>query len=324
MSSLEQTVQGWWFDLREQMRHPTELYTSLFPPAEGGAPQAVLQGVARDLEQAVEGGTLEVKRHRFTTLYVELEEAEFSSEIFGQLHPLAMRARGLILAIAIERMLLNREIPFVDQDHSGDSPENEPREESSGTTESREIKEIIQDIQEIIAADPSAKMNAAVKNILLQLQKYRSEAATYQKLKEQATGYRLEMYSKTFAATFQNIFSSIQKNYHQYRQEQRDMRRQEQQSVLAQMDTREWTRVLMREMEEANRIAASLTFLAKEHSGLREPLVELARRRAITMKLLDTDRHHGETAAGGEAAGQRLSRIVALETARHLHRLCGC
>ncbi len=313
VGSLEQAVQGSWFDLREQIRHPNELFESLFPGTEGNSAQALLIDLARELDQAVEGGVLEVKKHRFTTLFVELEEAEFSSEIFSHLKELARRARVLAMAIALQRALLSQEIPFMDDEEKPDEPE-----------EPGEIRQIIQDIQEIIAADPSAKMNAAIKNILLQLQKYRTETATYQKLKEQATGYRLEMYSKTFAATFQNIFTSIRRNYDQFRKEQDEMRRQEQRSVIASLETREWTRALMRQMEEANRIAATLTFLAGEHSGMREPLVELSRRRAMMMKLLETDRIQGEDCAGGEAAARRLNRILAIEVAKQLHRLCGC
>jgi hypothetical protein len=152
----------------------------------------------------------------------ELADAEYSSEVFSRLDALTHEATGLVLVGVVQRALLAGEVSF--ETGTGDA---EPSGSSAKEAENAEINEIIQDIKEIVANDPSAKMNAAIKNVLLQVQKYREEAATFKKLKEQANDYRLEMYSKTFAATFKEIFTSIRKNYAAYIEEQEEKRRAE-------------------------------------------------------------------------------------------------
>lgn len=325
MSSLEQAVAGSWFDLREQIRHPIQFMEVLFPRAQRAGAAAVLTTLAIDLEQAVEGGVVEVTRGRMMGLYVELEEAQFSSGMFTQLEDLALRARGVVAVMATERALLTGELPVHQEappepEDSTDTQEAPPA--SKGAT-AVEIQQIIQDIQTIMAADPSVKMNGAVKNILLQLQKYRTEAAQFQKLKAQATGHRLELYSRTFAVSFQKIFQSIQRNYEDFQAEQsaQTSPAAKDQNPLTGLEVIPWVRVIQAQMEEAHRVIAVLSALKTRSSGLREPLVALSRRRGEMLTLLQQEEEARVTCAGSPGAAHQLNRFLARQVAWHLrHR----
>lgn len=321
MAELDQSVRGAWFEVRERLRRPRELFEHLCPDSATSRLPSLLGEVAAELDNAVEGGVLEVKRRRLTALYVELEEAEFSSEVFGRLPELARRAGAVLLVTALEHAYLAGDLVLREGDHEANQAPDQDDGAGATTGEEPDIKQIIADIQDIIAADPSAKMDAAIKNILLQLQKYRNEVETFRKLKEQATGHRLEMYSRTFAATFQSIFASIRKNYASYRTQLEGRRRDAQVSALTHMDTKPWVKAVTAQLQETTRIHATLTFLAGEHSDLREPLVALARRRGTAMQLLEHESTTGEACAGDRAAALRINRLLAVAIARYLRHL---
>ncbi len=326
MSSVDQAVRGGWYELREHLRRPRDLFNHLFPGSEANAVSGLLSEAAADLDNAVEDGVLEVKRRRMNILYVELEDAEYSSDVFSRLGSLSRRAAVTILIMGIQRAYLTEEVTLEHDDEdeagqSGGAPTGEASGETAETTmDANDIKEIIADVQQIIAADPSAKMNGAIKNIMLQLQKYRTEAATFRKLKEQSSGYRLEMYSKTFAATFQNIFNSIRRNYESYQAEQKGRPRTTPSVVLSELNTTHWARVVSQQLEEADRLRSGLAFLAGRHSSLREPVVALARRRGTMGELFQVEVTTAEDCTGSESTAWRLNRLMARDIARRLRR----
>jgi len=248
-------------------------------------------------------------------IFGELAEAEYSSEVFSRLGELEHRLTGIVLITAMERALLTRDLAFISREETQEATE---AAEQSG--ESADVNQIIADVKEIVQADPNAKMNAAIKNILLQLQKYREETATYRKLKEQANSYRLEMYSRTFAATFNQIFDSIRKNYAAFLEEQEAAKRRGRKSVVQDLDTRTWTRDLTHHLERLSWARSTVMFARKEHAGVREPLVRLSRRRDEFLQEITAEKDTAADAAGGEAAAHRLSRLIAQDTARRLRR----
>ncbi|MCG8481423.1 MAG: hypothetical protein MI724_20180 [Spirochaetales bacterium] len=328
MASLEQVTSGEWFEIRERLRHPRRLYEHLVSSHSDETAATVLGEAASELERAIEGGVFEFRRHALAHLFSELAEAEFSSEIFARLSDLERRVTAMILASSCQRALISGDLAFSDPasaEQSDDTAhgvpgEGTPREDKAGPATARDVNEIMSDIKEILAADPSARMNTAIKNILLQLQRYREEAATYRKLKEQATSYRLEMYSKTFASTFRQIFESIRKNYSAFLEEQQGIDSHRSASPVRDLDVKAWVRILTGEMEELSFIRSTLIFVADKQSGMRGPLVRLARRRDEVLALVDEEEEAAADATGGEGAVHTLSRILAQETAGVLRR----
>lgn len=312
MATLEQTVQNMWGELRENLRRPRELYSHLHAGARSEEMTALLLETAKELENAIEGGVQEVKRRRLNVLYAELEEAEFSSEVFKRLDELARLASVVILLIGLQRAFLAGELEL-----SGEGAESSDQDGSCA--EGKDLKEIIAEIQKFIARDPGAKAHPAIKTILILLQRYRREADTFRKLREQSTGHRLEMYTRTFTRTFKDILASIQRNYEAYLAETRGETAVEKRpSPLANLDTGKWAAVLVKEAEEASRMRATLLFLTGEHSNLRGPVVTLARRRPLMGELLERENAVGAQCTGSESAAMRLNRLIGREAATWL------
>ena len=370
MAELEHVIAGEWFEVRERIHHADQLFDFLVEQDPERLAPGLWEATADDLERAIEGGIYEFKRRRLVVQLSKLEEAAYTSELFGALARERIDATALLTVCATQRALLAGELRFLSSEEErradgaalegGDTradaadgpggtdgtpaggpapsggtaapPSFDPlgdgaSTEAAGATgvdaaadaaANTDIKKIVTDVQEIVASDPSMKMNAAIKNILLQLAKYREEASTYQKLKEQATSYRLEMYSKTFSASFGKIFESIRKNYRSFLDEQEEIRRRSRGTILDDIEPRPWARLILQQMEEISRIRSTFLFVEKEHSGMREPLVALAKRRDAITALLDREQELAEDLAGGEDAGHRLGRILAVEVARHL------
>ncbi len=305
---MEKRVAGEWFEVKERLHRPEALY-GYFREIEKNERRrerqvSVFGEAAAALESAVEGGVFEVRRRLITDILGELAEAEYSSEVFGRLHELSCEASALVVVTALEHALLRGDLAF--EEGTGEA-------EPSGSTEKTEaenaqIKDIIADIREIVASDPSAKMNQAIKNILLQARKYRDEAATFKKLREQASDYRLEMYTKTFSATFQQIFDSIRRNYGSYLEEREEELRRErgdEASPLAGLETRPWVRATAEALEDASRLRATVAFASEEHSGMRSVLVALARERDRLLEQIESEREIAEgvcrDASGGDS-----------------------
>lgn len=344
MAELEHVIAGEWFEMRERIHHADQIFSFLIEQDREGLARGLWDATADDLERAIEGGIWEFKRRRLVVQLAKLEEAAYSSELFGALARERIATTALLTVCATQRALLAGELRFLSSEEetassaetaetaetadtiaAGAAPATEAPQVSDAAgdasgdaTVNADIKKIVADVQEIVAADPTMKMNAAIKNIMLQLAKYREEASTYQKLKEQATSYRLEMYSKTFSSSFGKIFESIRKNYRSFLEEQEDIRRRSRGTVLDSIDPKPWVRLLLQQMEEISRIRATFLFVEREHSGMREPLVALAKRREAITSLLDAEQQLAEDLAGGEDAGHRLGRILALEIARRL------
>ncbi len=338
MAELDQVVSGEWFEVRERIHHADQLFDLLVRRNEVELSPALWDAVGDDLERAIEGGIFEFKRRRLTLQLAKLEEAAYTSELFRDLDREQIDATTLLLVCAAQRSLVAGELRFlaheeeqsaeksIKSDSETDEPQATGDSGADGPTTAggedaavnADIRRIVTDIQEIVAADPSLKMNAAIKNIMLQLSKYREEAATYQKLKDQASSYRLEMYSKTFSASFSRIFDSIRKNYRSFLTEQEELRKSSRGSVLDNIETKAWTRLLTQQIEEVSRVRATFLFVSKEHSGMREPLVALGKNKDAILSLIDREKDLAEDLAGGEDAGHRLGRILAVEVSRRL------
>ena len=313
MSELERTVQGEWFEIRERRHHPDRIaaYVCGF---EGERPFAVFARAAADgLQNAVEGGVLEFKRGQVAALYAQLAEAAYGNDVFTELASFVHRAGAIQLVIAYQRALLAEAItpPTAESEHHT----------NAAGAEQQDINAIIGDVRDIIAADPSAKLNASIKNIVVQLQRYRTEQATYQKLKEQADVTRLELYARTFATTFSGIFDSIRRNYASYLEEHDHAERPQQRSVLVPASrTEAWRTLLLAQAEDIARVRGVARFALHEHSGMRAPLVKESRAAERVIARIESERSHADEAAGGAKAGAQLLRGLALQIERFLRR----
>lgn len=306
MATVESLVSGDWFDIRERIRKVEDIQTLLWN--EGKPDSSVRSSIATHLLEAVEGGTAEYKRRYFRKLRDLLDEAAFTSDIFQMLPRLITEIDQILLVTVMQRGILAGEIRLV--------PEEEESTTSQPHIQDAQIKSIIADVQEIVANDPSARMNSAIKNILLQLHKYRDEVENFKSLKEKADADRLEAITKNFQASFSSIFSSIRKNYGRFLEEQRLSNRRERGDTLSRLDSAVLQKLLVQQLEEMSRVRSTLRFVHQEHYNMREPLVKLSKTLKTFEDLFTSEQSLAEDISGGESAGTALLKMLAREIAR--------
>lgn len=313
MRTREQIVQGEWFEIRERWRHPRRIAEYL--GCLGGSKHFDLFALSagNGLQQAVEGGVLEFKRTQVSAMYAQLAEAAYGNRVFRELESLAHRAGAIQLVIAYQRALLAEEIvPEVVDLPSGTD---------AHSVQQRHINDIVSDVRNIIAADPKARLNTSIKNIVLQLQRYRQEQEVYRKLKQQMHPGRVEQYTRNFAATFRRICDSIRRNYAAYLEHHARLGRQAQCAGLVRAaETDRWRKLLFAQAEDMARLRGVAIYTLREQSGMRGPLIEESRGSEAVMARIDAERSHAEDAGGSEAAGAKLLRNLALHIERLLRR----
>lgn len=313
MRTREQMVQGEWFEIRERWRHPRRIAEYL--QCLGGTKRFDLFALSagNGLQQAVEGGVLEFKRTQVSAMYAQLAEATYGNRVFGELESLAHRAGAIQLVIAYQRALLAEElVPEVADLPSGID---------AHSIQQRHINDIVSDVRSIITADPQARINTSIKNIVLQLQRYREEQEVYRKLKQQTATARVEQYARNFAATFRRICDSIRRNYAAYLEHQARANRQVQCAGLVRAaETERWRKLLFAQAEDMARLRGVAIFALREQSRMRGPLLDESRGREAVMARIEAERSHAEDAGGSEAAGAKLLRSLALHIEHLLRR----
>ena len=123
MAALDQLAGGEWFEIRERLHRPEQLFEFFSsgdrPAARVAALTEACSAAASGLDAAIEGGIFEFRRAELGAILSELAEAEYSSEVFSRLGVMEARAAALILATACQRALLTQDLPFGGVGHSG-------------------------------------------------------------------------------------------------------------------------------------------------------------------------------------------------------------
>lgn len=317
MEGLESRIRGDWYDIRERLHRIDDLRDYLCSSERVvPLPQRALTETASGLEGSVEGGCSEYLKNCLIRLKSEFEEAAYSSGVFGKVGDLAANVGCLVLVVAVARAALGGDLPFGCDDDVAQPGCETP----DGIAKPDDIRQIMTDVQHIVAADPTARMNSAIKNILLQLQKYRTEMQTFERVKSSTGPERLESVTRNFQKTFAGIFEAIQRNYTQYLDDQRNQQRAERANALLQLNTPALRTAMNTLLEELSAIRSTLFAVHDMTTGMRAPLVQLAGRAETVIEALGRASETCTDAAGGEAAGRHAQRMLALEAAHHLRR----
>lgn len=302
-------ISGDWIELRNASRDPEQLEELLALTSH--AP------FARELASSVEGGVVEAKRRRVAKLFEILEDIKYRSKSMGQLEVQAGSIASLIFAIFAERGLLERSVPLP-------SERNETVPDQTEKVKQKEIRDIIEDVQTIVATDPSAKMASAIKNILLQVNKYRSELENLKRLTQNASEEKKQAYAANFQKSFSDIFASIRKNYAEYLQQQAQEAQAAERKLLDGLDTKALVRHLTAEAEVLSAFRSTILYVRREQVGVLENLTRLADRKDELFAMIDRELAlFAEVLAKAgrppRDGGLKFSRRLGQELARYLN-----
>jgi hypothetical protein len=274
MAELELRISGDWIELKEKSNDFHALMDTLAVPSHG------LKAAAERLRRSVEQGIVEYKRTLLMPVLVALETARYKS-LAGEEMTAHERSLGvLLLVILLQRLLCTELLPLArpaDQKPSFD-------------VESMQVGAILADVNALIKRNPALRSHAAIKNILMQVQRYNREN---QKMRALVPTIKPEMrtsFLANFTRTFEEIIGSIKRQYLTILQEQAEGQKAHREGFsLAVLPLKELAPLLASQAKEVARIRSTLAHAREEKYKTREVLVRLYDGRQAVLRLIEEE-----------------------------------
>jgi hypothetical protein len=274
MPDLEKRISGDWIELREKAN---DLHTLLDTLA---VPPHQLLVAAETLRHSVEQGIVEFKRTLLVPVLVELETARYKSLAADDMGAQEKSLAVLLLAILIQRLFCAEILSLA-----------RPREKKRDFgVDALQVNIILTDVNTRLKSNPGLRAHPAVKNILMQVQRYNGEN---QKMRELLPTIKPEMrtsFLANFTRTFDEIIGSIRRHYASILQEEAaaDSARKEGFS-LALVPLKELAPLLVSQAREVSRFRSTFAHAREERYKTRESLVRLYDGRQVVLKLVEDE-----------------------------------
>ncbi len=296
-----QAARGHWFALKETGKDISKLLSFL------SMEKAVLVSQIGSLLGAVEEGVVEYKRGAAGRIFALLTECRFRSLEARELREAEEGAGCLIFAVWVQKLISEGKIVL-----------REGRTERGESEEGPEAGEILAEIDDRITADPAAARHPAVKNILLQKEKYEKEMESLKKLTQSVPKEKAREIALNFHRTFADIFGSIKKNYTALIREEEEARKPEPADPLIRCNLQPLTAVFTRQAEAASQLRAALIF-SRAGGGVREVLVAASEKQKTFRDLLKEEMQQYLNLSGDRKTALQMSASFAREVVRMIN-----
>jgi hypothetical protein len=274
MPDLEKKISGDWIELRERAN---DLYTLLDALA---IPPHQLLASADTLRHSVEQGIVEFKRTLLAPVLVALEAARYKSLATDDLGVQEKSLAVLLFAVLVQRLFCTEALPLV-------RPHEEKRDFG---VDALQVGSILTDVNARLKANSGLRAHPAVKNILMQVQRYNGEN---QKMKELLPTIKPEMRTSflgNFTRTFDEIIGSIRRHYAAILQEEASLEKARKEGFsLALVPLKELAPLLVSQAKEVSRFRSTLAHAREEKYKTREALVRLYDGRQVALKLVEEE-----------------------------------
>jgi hypothetical protein len=274
MSDLEKRISGDWIELREKAN---DLHTLLEALA---VPSHQMRAAADALRHSVEQGIIEYKRTLFAPVLVALETARYKALAPDDMGAQEKSLAVLLLAILVQRLFCMETIPLV-------RPHDQKRDFG---VDSLQVGAILSDVNARLKANPGLRGNPAVKNILMQVQRYNTEN---RKMRELIPTIKPEMrasFLANFSRTFDEIIGSIRRQYSAILQEEASVDKARKEGFsLALLPLKELAPLLATQAREVSKFRSTLANAREEKYKIRESLVRLYDSRQVVLKLVEDE-----------------------------------
>ncbi len=263
------------------------------------------------LELASERGCVEYKQKIAGAAFRRLSEARYKSLSAEQLDLVGTELALLSFASALQRMMSLGSVHIREA----------KRPDSAGGTEAAAeipIKAIIADVQQRVNADPSARQQQEVKNILMHLSRYQREAG---KLKEAASGAQpgvKKAMTENFSQLAEEIFTSIRKNYQAIENREKQSLRTEPGNILLRVALKEIAPVYRAQTKLSLGIRSRLQRARHQGHGAREVFVEASGQEGAYQTLLEREFEAFRNLGGTDTVAHRIAQAFAEEIRRKI------
>ncbi len=275
MIDLDRRISGDWIALKEKLNDLHALLDAF------GVTASEVRAENERLRLCVESGIVEYKRSRLAPVLSGLETARFRTlaidEIAGHERDLSL----LLFTVLVQRLLATGQVPM--------SKPPEPKPDFG--VDGMQANVILSDVNSRIKADPALRANAAVKNILVQVQLYKREN---EKMRELLPTIKHEMraaFLGNFARTFNGITESIRRNYTVLLAEEAEAEKPARPVFsLALMPLKGLAPLLSDQARELCRMRSTLAHAREDKYKTREILVALYDGRHDAIRLIEEER----------------------------------
>jgi hypothetical protein len=274
MAELEKRISGDWIEIREKSNDFHALLEALaLPPHE-------LKAAADRLRHSVEQGIVEFKRLMLSPVLVALETARYRTLAPDDLAVQEKSLSLLLFTVLVQRMLCTELVPMA----------RPPAAKRDFGVESLQVNAILSDVNARVKANPELRAHTAVKNILMQVQRYNLEN---QKMRELLPAIKTEMrtaFLSNFTRTFEEIIGSIRRHYLGLLQEDAAAETARREGFsLALMPLKDLAPLLASQAKEVARFRSTLAHAREEKLKTREALVRLYDGRQAVLKLVEEE-----------------------------------
>jgi hypothetical protein len=274
MPDLEKRISGDWIELREKAN---DLYTLLDALA---VPPHQLRAASEALKHSVEQGILEYKRTLLAPVLVALETTRYKSLATDDVDAQEKSLAVLLLTILIQRLFCTEGISLA-------RPQEEKRVFG---VESLQVGAILTDVNARVKSNPELRAHPAVKNILMQVQRYNGEN---QKMRELLPTIKPEMrtsFLANFTRTFDEIIGSIRRQYTTILHEEVSAEKARKEGFsLALAPLKELAPLLVGQAREVSRFRSTFAHAREEKYKTREAFVRLYDGRQVVLKLVEDE-----------------------------------
>ena len=302
MPNLQGTIAGRWIEIREAARSVYDI-TALLVPSDDA-----LTRHASHLRLAVEQGAVEYKRAVLQQVFARLEEMSYRTVSSASLEELERELGILIWCTLVQRLIAEGRVSIAHE-----TPE-EPHNPSL------EVREIMAQVQQAVQKDPGVKTDPAVKNILLQIGKYRNEVEQLKTLVRRAPEKQRPAILTSFQASFADIFASIKKNYADFAKRQALKDAPPSKNPLERYKIGTFATLYLQQAEQFARLRTTIEYVRREQEAVRGTILGLTADKQSIFARLRAELDAYERATGTRRLARQLARAFALEIISAIER----
>ncbi len=310
MENLQKAITGDWFDIKSVMENYSSLQEFFDFPAEQ------LKETIDTIYQAVEGGIIEYKKNILNSVFSLTDSLKFDTASLNMLESNIANLKALIYVILIQRLITRKIIKLKTSDNNG---ENKKPDRKRYTVS--DIGNIVREIQTLIKKEPELKSNKNILNILVQINRYKSETESMKNLAKNIPHDKIDNFKANYSQNINKILSSLVNSYILLLDERKgDADSPKYGNPLEQHDLSITTDLLKKQAENISRIKSTLEYAAKERFRIREIIATSDSIRDRLYSSVEEEKKKYFNMALSENGGRDLSRLVALEIMENLKK----
>ena len=310
MENLQKAITGDWFDIKSVMENYSSLQEFFDFPAEQ------LKETIDTIYQAVEGGIIEYKKNILNSVFSLTDSLKFDTASLNMLESNIANLKALIYVILIQRLITRKIIKLKTSVNNG---ENKKPDRKSYTVS--DIGNIVREIQTLIKKEPELKSNKNILNILVQINRYKSETESMKNLAKNIPHDKIDNFKANYSQNINKILSSLVNSYILLLDEKKgDAGSSKYGNPLEQHDLSITTDLLKKQAENISRIKSTLEYAAKERFRIREIIATSDSIRDRIYSSVEEEKKKYFNMALSENGGRDLSRLVALEIMENLKK----